>query len=269
MMLLSLGALMNLKLTEYYKNILKIMRLEKKHIKKYCCICDGSLDKFLPYRGGWREAPPLMSTLEIIGSDLDNFSCPLCGAHDRERHIFLYLNRLRLISKFEGAEILHFAPEKRLTKIIKDKKPLRYVKADLFPTDPDIEKIDMTNISYGSETFDFVIANHVLEHIPDDLKALAELKRVLKSGGIAILQTPFSSILKSTFHDSGIDNDYLRLLIYGQEDHVRLYGLDIFDRFASIGLQADIKSHEATLPDIDPLYYGVNFREPLFLYKKP
>lgn len=92
--------------------------------------------------------------------------------------------------------------------------------------------------------------------------------RVLRIGGLAILQTPYSSKLLSTFEDSGIDGDTLRLQLYGQEDHVRLYGLDIFDRFASVGLVADIKTHESVFDNLDADYYGVNVREPFFLYKK-
>lgn len=253
------------------KKLLKKVRnniSKEKIVNKLCCICDNDVVDFNSYRGGWKEAPPLMSALEMIGSDLDNFSCPLCGAHDRERHLFLYLDRLELLERIKGAEVLHFAPEKRLVKIIERLAPSHYVKADLFPTDPTIEKIDMTSISYDSESFDFVIANHILEHIPDDCKALSELYRVLKHGGIAILQTPFSSKIKSTFQDPGIDNDNSRLHAYGQEDHVRLYGLDIFDRFSSAGFQADIRTHESTLSDLDATIYGINSREPLFLYKK-
>ncbi|SJM90645.1 class I SAM-dependent methyltransferase [Crenothrix polyspora] len=254
-------------LNKFYNKIINIFN-NKTEVKKYCCICHSNVSEFSCYRGGWKAQPILMSILDIVGSDVDNFSCPLCGSHDRERHLYLYLEKLEIVNKLAGAKILHFAPEKRLSKIINEFKPLNYVKADLFPTELDIEKIDMTNIPYESETFDFVIANHVLEHIPDDFKALSELIRVLKSGGIVILQTPFSSKLKSTFEDSGIDNDLLRLQVYGQEDHVRLYGLDIFDRFTSVGFVADLKHHESTLSDIDPIYYGVNAQEPLFLFRK-
>jgi len=210
-----------------------------------------------------------MLALNGVGSDADNFSCPACGAHDRERHLFLYLERLGLMATLKKASVLHFAPEQRLAKIIEGVPPARYVKADLFPTDPTIEKIDMLDMPYAAESFDVIIANHVLEHVADDLKALSELRRVLKRGGTAILQTPFSAKLKSTFEDPGIDDDFSRLQAYGQADHVRLYGLDIFERIASAGFEADIRTHKHTLGDIDTIRYGVNPREPFFLFRKP
>jgi SAM-dependent methyltransferase len=209
-----------------------------------------------------------MSVLEVVGSDIDNFFCPSCGAHDRERHLFLYLERLGLMQVFKGAAVLHFAPEKQLAKIIGASGPQHYVKADLFPGDPSIEKIDMLDIPYGAETFDVVLANHVLEHVSDDLKALSELRRVLKRGGTAILQTPFSARLMSTFFDSGINDDLSRRQLYGEENHMRLYGSDIFERFAAAGLKPDIRTHADTLPDVDSQRYGINPKEPLFLFVK-
>ena len=92
---------------------------------------------------------------------------------------------------------------------------------------------------------------------------------MLKPGGFAILQTPFSSKLHHTWSDSGIDSDEARLQAYGQEDHVRLYGLDIFERFEQAGLKADVKSHREVLPDIDSVRFGVNESEPFFLFYKP
>jgi len=259
---------MSLKLKKIITRIMSLKHNSGNLTNKFCCICNNDVVGFQPYRDGWKNAPQLMSVLEVIGSDLDNFSCTICGAHDRERHLFLFFEALKLFDKFEGASILHFAPEKRLAKIIESKVPLSYIKADLYPSDSTIEKVDMTNICYDSESFDIVIANHVLEHIPDDIKALSELRRVLKKGGMAILQTPYSAKLNTTLQDSGIDDDNSRLHLYGQEDHVRLYGLDIFDRFASVGLLPDIKVHDLTLSNIDSSRYGVNPREPLFLYTK-
>lgn len=236
--------------------------------KYYCCICEKRIGNFLPYKGGSKKLPQFLRQLEIIGSDVDNFSCPYCMSHDRERHLFLYLHRLNLINKFYKTHILHFAPELWISKIISKQEPAQYIKADLYPTSPDIEKVDMLNIQFASSSFDFVIANHVLEHVQDEPRALKELNRVLKSGGLAILQTPYSSKLNNTFSDSGIDNDESRLQAYGQEDHVRLYGKDIFNRIESAGFISLIQLHQETLPDIDAKKYGVNKLEPLFLFQK-
>lgn len=236
--------------------------------RKYCCICKSAVWRFRPYMGGSKNTSSIGPVLDFVGSDIDNFSCPSCGAHDRERHLYLYLERLGLLKKLNGAKVLHFAPERHLSKIIVNMGPSRYVKADLFPADPSIEKIDMLDIPYDAESFDVILANHVLEHVADDHKALSELNRVLKRGGAAILQTPYSARLRTTFADAGIDDDYARRQIYGEDNHVRLYGADIFARFAAAGMRPDIRSHADLLPDVDSARYGVNPKEPLFLFSK-
>lgn len=233
---------------------------------RYCCICDTNIGSFFPYRGGKRA--PLMVALDTIGSDVRNFGCPRCGCHDRERHLLLYLKAFGLLDRIEGAAILHFAPERRLSRIIESKAPGRFVKGDLYPASKDIETIDMLAIDYPSESFDFVIANHVLEHVDDDFLALSELRRVLKAGGYAILQTPYSSKLTQTFSDPGIDSNSARYQAYGQEDHVRLYGGDIFARIESAGFKSRVATHEERLADIDPLKFGVNEKEPFFLFER-
>jgi len=235
---------------------------------RYCCICKNKVGRFLPYKGGWKNVSPFLRSLKLVGSDVDNFSCPICWSHDRERHQYLYLDKLGLINIFHQANVLHFAPETWISKIIANQLPRRYVKADLYPTASDIETIDMLAIQYPDATFDFVIANHVLEHVQDEQKALSELYRVLKPGGLAILQTPYCAKLHHTFCDAGIDDDESRLQAYGQEDHVRLYGADIFERFQSVGFVSRVQQHKDVLSDIDATLYGVNELEPLFLFEK-
>jgi len=110
--------------------------------------------------------------------------------------------------------------------------------------------------------------NHVLEHVANDIKALAEIYRILKPGGHAILQTPFSSLLHTTWSDDGISNDVARLIAYGQNDHVRLYGKDIFERISNSGLTPKIQRHKTALPQFTPNIYGVNVNEPFFLFKR-
>ena len=235
--------------------------------RRYCCLCNNHFASFIPYRG-WRDVPKLMTALEVVGSNVEQFSCPLCYAHDRERHLFLYFSQLNLDKKINDASILHFAPEANFRKIIEAKQPRKYIRCDLYPSEPDMAKIDITNIPFAPEYFDFVLVNHVLEHVPDDLKALSELFRVLKRGGLAILQTPYSSVLSSTWSDPGIASAQAKLQAYGQEDHVRLYGKDIFARFESVGFVARTAYHKHALPDIDPVRYGVNVNEPFFLFEK-
>jgi SAM-dependent methyltransferase len=209
-----------------------------------------------------------MQTMQIVGSDLDNFACPRCGCYDRERHLLLYLRRLQLLEKMHKRAVLHFAPEDHLTPLIDKVGPSQHVLADLCPSAPGVEKIDILQIPYADCAFDFVIANHVLEHVYDDTRGLEELYRVLRPGGFAILQTPFSNLLENTLCDDGVRTPRDRLHIYGQEDHVRLYGKDIFTRFAAAGFISRVASHDQILRDISPGRYGVNRAEPLFLFER-
>ncbi|RAP59387.1 class I SAM-dependent methyltransferase [Oleiagrimonas sp. MCCC 1A03011] len=237
---------------------------------RYCCVCGQTSGGFLPYRGGSRSMPNAMRALKTVGSDLDEFECPCCGAHDRERHLLLYLRASGVWDEFRSADILHFAPEKRLAKLVGSQQPRLYVKADLHPGGDDIHCMDLHSIAVKAESFDIVIANHVLEHVDDDRLAMREISRVLRPGGCAIVQTPYSRVLQHTFSDPGIKFTDARREIYGQEDHVRLFGRDIFTRLVAAGaLENRVKTHQDLLADVDSHRYGVNPDEPFFLFRKP
>jgi SAM-dependent methyltransferase len=235
---------------------------------RHCAFCDNAIARFLPYRSGSCDTPALIRVLAMVGSDVDNFLCPRCGAHDRERHLLLYLQTSGLLAAMRDSSILHFAPEPNLANRIARVEPARYVKCDLRPTAPDVLAIDMLDIPFAAESFDFVIANHVLEHVGDDLRAIGELRRVLKVGGHAILQTPYSAVLHHTWEDDGILDEAVRLQAHGQEDHVRLYGRDIFDRICSAGLKSLVQTHAQLLGGIDARRAGVNPNEPYFLFQR-
>jgi SAM-dependent methyltransferase len=235
---------------------------------RYCVLCNQRVWKFLPYAGGSSSMPALMRELHVVGSDVDNFSCPRCNGHDRERHLLMFLWASDLLATMRSKDILHFAPERRLSQWIAKTEPGRYVRCDLEPHSPDICRIDMLSIDADSASFDFVIANHVLEHVADDKQALHEVSRVLKIGGYAILQTPFAKKLHSTWEDRGITDGASRLQAYGQADHVRLYGRDIFDRIAAFDLEPLIRQHFDLLASKDAASHGVNSEEPFFLFRK-
>ena len=108
-----------------------------------------------------------MRALYMVGSDPDQFECPRCGAHDRERHLLMYMRAEGTLSQLRSKAVLHFAPEKRLSRFIADAGPARYVRADLFPQSPEVERVDMLDMQFDDQSFDCVIANHVLEHVSD------------------------------------------------------------------------------------------------------
>ena len=236
---------------------------------KLCYACNQRVGRFLPYRGGWKDVPPLIKALDVIGSDVENFSCPRCGAHDRERHLLMYFDRAGMWKRIEGADVLHFAPERVLAARISKAGPARYVKADLFPTAAEIRREDITRLSFGDCTFGVVIANHVLEHVADDRAAMKEIFRVLEPGGLAVLQTPYSEKLTHTFEDEGIRDEEARLQAFGQEDHVRLYGRDLFSRLQDAGFVSKVLDHDAVLKDYGESLYGVNRREPFICMERP
>ncbi len=115
---------------------------------------------------------------------------------------------------------------------------LEYVTTDLNSPIADV-KADICDLPFSEDEFDFIICNHVLEHIPDDTKALQELYRVLKPGGTAILQVPYKADRKTTFEDDSITDRKERTRIFGQYDHVRVYGMDYFEKLKSVGFKVE------------------------------
>ncbi len=235
----------------------------------HCVLCDKKVQFFLPYQGGSRSVPPLLRELRTVGSDPDHFECPSCGCHDRERHAFMYLSKLGLVEAWRGQTILHFAPERHLRHFIQNHQPSLYICADIAPQEPSVVRMSIEAIPHDGNTFDFIIANHVLEHVDNYVLALHEIYRCLKPGGLALLQVPYSESLHTTFEDPGVETPLARLNAYGQEDHLRLFGRDVVDRLCSTGLVSCVRQHEDLLPDIDANVSGVNRRESLLLFKKP
>jgi SAM-dependent methyltransferase len=237
----------------------------------HCCICGAAFAAFLPYAPRFRifRVPPLMQALGVVGSDVRRFGCPRCLSHDRERHLLLYLRALGMETEIPQWRVLHIAPERHLSRWIAALRPAAYVRGDLFPSEQGIERVDLQALGFPDGSFDLVIANHVLEHVEDDARALREIARVLAPGGRAILQTPYSPVLATTFADAGVTSPQSRLQAYGQEDHVRLYGRDVFQRFAAQGLVDARVTHAQALPGVDSFRHGVNAAEPLFLFRKP
>lgn len=234
----------------------------------YCLVGGHSVPAFLPFRAGVNSLSPILRDLDLVGSDLDRFRCPRCGSTDRERHLLAYLQREQSV-QFQGKRVLHFAPESAIRNWIVAHEPLEYIQADLFPSALGILKIDITEMPFESGYFDVVVANHVLEHVSQDSNALHEISRVLKRGGHAIMQTPFATRLPTTLEIDCIKSAPSRLALYGQEDHVRLYGADLVRRIEAHGLSSRMKNHSDLLADLDPIRHGVNLREPLFLFVKP
>ena len=144
---------------------------------------------------------------------------------------------------------------------------INYVSGGLNPLVAD-RKIDITDINFGNDYFDFIICSHVLEHVQDDRKAMSELFRVLKPGGEAILQVPTSKYNKKTFEDFSITSPEEREKYFGQKDHVRIYGKDYKNRLESVGFKVKLYDIKKDLSIQDIKKYGLNKEEILYIGKK-
>jgi SAM-dependent methyltransferase len=205
----------------------------------HCPVC-GSSVRFLADAG---YDIPILHGLDVIGGFKENDTCPVCFSHGRTRLIWAFLTRELLSAASPPREILHIAPERPLVPVVKAYRPARYVLADLTPERyPDlgrVERADLTALNWRADSFDLIICNHVLEHIPSDRMAMAELHRVLRPGGVAILQVPLSERLPSTIEDPTIDCPEEQERRFGQRDHVRIYGPDYMTRLGEAGFHVN------------------------------
>jgi len=234
---------------------------------RQCCLCDRRLRSFMPL--GDRHGPrsSFTAALGVVGSNVDQYRCPYCRAHDRARHLYLYMRESGFLERLRGAEILHFAPEAQLQAKFRALEPRRYVMADLTPHADGWVEADLTAMPFESSSFDVLIANHVLEHVDDVGAALAEIRRVLRPDGYAILQTPYAAMLTDTFEDPGIRTPEARTVAYGQWDHVRLFGANIVSIIEGAGFVSCVASHQDVLHDYNADRWGLNSAEPFMCFR--
>jgi len=138
------------------------------------------------------------------------------------------------------------APEQCFLSLFKKMKHLDYTTADLYSPIVDV-KADILDLPFNDNEFDIVFCNHVLEHIEDDSKAMKELFRVMKPGGMGIFQVPQELAREKTYEDSNIKTPEDRAKHFGQYDHVRIYGKDYFNRLRKAGFKVDEVDYSKTL----------------------
>jgi len=155
-----------------------------------------------------------------------------------ERHRLLWLYLTNETNFFTSKKkVLHMAPEQCFLSRFK-KLNHEYITADLDSPIADV-KADIVNLPFNDNSFDVVFCNHVLEHIQDDTKAMKELFRVMKKGGMGVFQVPQDLNRDVTFEDNSITDPKERAKIFGQYDHVRVYGRDYFDKLRSVGFKVE------------------------------
>ena len=194
------------------------------------------------------------------GKQRDNALSPSTLSLERHRLLWLYLKnetdffQPELVSGSVKLKVLHFAPEQAFYKRFRELKNLDYTTTDLNSPLADV-KADICNLPFNDNEFDVILCNHVLEHIPDEAKAMQELYRVLKPNGMAILQVPQDLSRETTFEDNSITDKKERAKIFGQYDHVRIYGRDYFNKLRSIGFRVEEIDYTATLSEDDIIRY--------------
>jgi SAM-dependent methyltransferase len=209
---------------------IKLMYFFKKGDKYNCPICNSSYLEFAAFNG--RE----------------NRMCPNCFSLERHRLLYFYLkNETKIFS--EKYNVLHFAPEKCLNQVLSKNLNLTYQTADLMTEFIDMIEVkpkyvmSVTDIKFEDNTFDFIICNHVLEHVPDDKKAISELFRVLKPNGIAILQVPINFSKADTLEELKLNSEQ-RNQLYGSPDHLRFYGYEDYPRrLNDTGFRVDLSNY--------------------------
>lgn len=243
------------------KSILsKIKKKLRNYILKgrdvYCNCCNNSFITFLP-AGLVKRA---------------NATCSNCGALERHRMVWHFIeNKTELLLK--PHKLLHSAPELYYYKKFKKNSNINYIAIDKFPEEYDYSSetinMDLTDLKFDDNSFDFIICNHVLEHIPNDTDAMKEMYRVLRNGGKAILNVPFEKNRNTTFEDFSVTEPAKRLELFGQVDHVRIYSdKDYKKRLESVGFKVEQIDYVSTFSKADKFKNGLQEGEDIFFCSK-
>ena len=218
------------------------VRIRRVGATEYCPLCEGSY-RFLPWGLIRRERA----------------RCPGCDSLERHRLMWLWLEASGVLDR--PVRILHFAPEPCVSRKLTAMPDVEYVSADSMASDyatPGQFNMDITNIRFPDESFDIVIASHVLEHVPDDRRAMRELRRVARPGGLGLIFVPFDDNRDETFEDWTITSPEGRVRAFGQADHVRVYASrDYKKRLAEAGWEVTEDEWFRSMPDRDRRRYGL------------
>ncbi|MBO7262990.1 MAG: methyltransferase domain-containing protein [Alistipes sp.] len=226
----------------------------------------------LAYRGRGRECP-------ICGSRYRRFMpygyvtsredalCPHCLSLERHRMIWLWLKESSNL--FEGyPRLLHIAPEVSLMRHFKRhyRANKNYITADLESPLADMH-FDVQSIPMTDESVDVIICNHLLEHVEDDRRAMAELYRILKRGGWGIMLVPEDRARATTFEDDSITDAEERTRIFGQYDHRRIYGRDYDTRLRSAGFRVERIAYSDSIGEEQRRLYAIGNDDLIVVYK--
>jgi SAM-dependent methyltransferase len=193
--------------------------------------------------------------------------CPRCGSLGRQRVDWLFL-RDRGLLDHRPLCLLHIAPEPCFRRRLAAMPGLTYISGDIDSARA-ADRLDVTQIQHADATFDGVVCNHVLEHVPLDRLAMSELHRVLKPEGWAMLQAPIAWGRAETFEDPGVTDPRERERVFGQYDHVRIYGRDYVSRLERVGFEVEVADYVSTVDRDVAERFQLDSQERVVLCRKP
>ncbi len=196
----------------------------------------------------------------------ENVLAPGTLSLERHRLLWLYLGETDFFSR--RIKLLHFAPEQAFYKRFMVQSNLEYITTDIESPLAKV-KADICNLPFEDNEFDVILCNHVLEHINDDQTAMKELFRVMKPGGWGVFQIPLDRMRSTSFQDDRITDPKERRKIFGQYDHVRVYGMDYFNTLRAIGFEVEEILLQKKLTDQQIKRYGLDPNEILPVCRKP
>lgn len=196
----------------------------------------------------------------------ENVLAPSTFSLERHRLMWLYLTNKTNFFQAK-LKVLHIAPEQAFYKRFRAMQNLDYITSDLESPLADV-KADICDLPFGENTFDVIFCNHVLEHIVDDHQAMSELFRVMKPGGWGIFQVPISYQREVTYEDSSVTSKEERKEKFGQYDHVRIYGLDYYQRLEDVGFIVQKVDYTKEIPVEDINRYRLEKGEILPVVEK-
>jgi SAM-dependent methyltransferase len=195
-----------------------------------------------------------------------NVQCPSCGSLMRHRALLLYLRDVEGMTE-SARDVLDVGPGQGLRAWLSSLPQLRYLSVDIDRDMADLQA-DITALPFEEHSFDYVLCIHVLEHVPDDRAGIAELYRVLRPGGTALVQVPPSD-LEKTFEDPSITDPTQRERLFGGHNHVRLCGADYRGRLAEPGFHVEVVDYADDVGAAARERYGLRLGEPFYVCVRP
>ncbi len=232
--------------------------LRLRRVARACADASRTLARRARYAGTQRQCPVCgHSARRFLAYGVvprDDARCPSCGSLERHRFAWLYLAQRTDLFDARPKRVLHIAPEPCFAGRFAKRLGSGYITADLAPNFV-AESIDLERIPHRDDSFDVVYCSHVLEHVPDDRRAMVEMRRVLKHDGWAMILVPVTS--DRTIEDPSITDPRERERLFGQHDHVRRYGPDVVDRLEQAGLGVTIATVSQLVAAPDAVRMGL------------